>query len=459
MKHLAFGAMVVNPRGAENCIGPVARDQALPLSYAQQRLWRLDQRDRSVGYHFTAIVELRGVLDRKVLRAALDQIVARHELLRTTFHSVGGEPVQVIVSADRGFALVEQEVEARWVIGQITQQQALDPFDLSRGPPIRGRLLRVSQQEHVLLITQHHIISDAKSIAMLLQELATLYDALATGQTDPLPPLELQYADYASWQQQQMTADMLNSQLKFWTQNLSDAPEPIHLPTDRPRRVVRFYSCDRVPLSLSVELTERLRGFVQQHGLTLFSMLLSGLAVLLGRWSGQDEVVIGARIENRQNPQLEPLIGCFENTVPVRVRLQEDPTTWQLLRQTTTTMSEARAHQEVPLEQMREALKVASGHDPVFQVTMGLDDTPSAIVTLTRQHLPRLKWSDVSIEKARMQSELSLSLRQAGEGLIGTLEYASDLFERATIERMAASWGGCLRRCWRVLRSPSVACL
>jgi amino acid adenylation domain-containing protein len=415
-------------------------DQALPLSFMQQRLWLSHRVNPSVAHNITACLRFLGRLDRRALRAALDRIVARHEVLRTKFRSIEGELAQVIEPASIGFTLTEHKVEADWAVEQISYQNALEPFDLSQGPLIRGHLLQVSEQDHVLLIVQHRIISDSWSIGVLMRELITLYRAFALGQADCLPPLSLQYRDFANWQREKVTAEVLNDHLRFWVQNLSDAPESTQLPTDRSRRPAPSYVSDRVQISLSAELTERLKKLAQREDVTLFVTLLSGWAVLLGRWSGQEEVVIGSCVPNRLCPEMEPLIGAFENTAALRLRLQKDRTVEQFLKHAQKTVLEAHAHQAVPFEQVVEALNAVRRRSPIFQVLMVLNNTPWSAIASGGQQLPELKLSEFVFENARTQLDLSLSLSEREGRLTGTLEYASDLFERETIERMAASW-------------------
>ncbi|MGH6608807.1 MAG: condensation domain-containing protein, partial [Burkholderiaceae bacterium] len=324
---------------------------------------------------------------------------------------------------------------------------------------IRGRLLRVSAQEHVLLITQHPIISDSGSMRVLIRELAALYGAFAAGKGDPLPPLELQYADYARWQRQHLPAELLEEQQKFWTQNLSGIPALMQLPTDRPRRATQFYSSDQVHLKLSTTLTQRLMTLARQQRVSLFTTLLSAWATLLGRWSGQDEVVIGSRVSHRGRPEFEPLIGPFENTMAVRIALQEDATVEQLLKQAKSTLAQAHAHRDVPFEQVVAALDPARrqsdrSQGPMLQVLMELNDTPAGVLGAAELRLPQLKLDEVSLRNATTPFELSLSLNEVKGHLCGTLDYASELFDRETIERMAACWEVLLKGMVKHVRRP-----
>jgi len=399
----------------------------------------LDRLDAVADCRVTICLALRGRLDRQALRAALDQIVSRHEVLRTTFPSVQGKPLHTLGPPDCGFALIEEEVEEQCVLEQF-DQEAREGFDLSSGPLVRGRLLRVSEQNHFLLVTLHRIIADRWSLRVLARELITLYRAFALGQGVPLPPLELQYADYASWQRHQVTSDVLDSQLEFWKQELMGAPEMVDLPTDRPRSAVQLSAAGRLPLRLSADLTEKLQKLAQQKDVTLFVTLLSGWAVLLGRWSGQEEVVIGTWITNRFRADIEPLIGPFETTAALRVRLHGDPSAEQLLKKTAATVMEACLHKDLPFEEVVEALRPFRSQSQVFRMTLGLNDSFRAIDGSDRLQLAGLKFSEMFIENSKTKFDMSVTLSEEEGALVGTLEYAKDLFDRETISRLAVCW-------------------
>ncbi len=269
----------------------VSRKERLPLSFAQQRLWFLDQLDHnaSAAYHITAGLGLEGRLDGKALRAALDRLVARHESLRTTFVSVDGSPAQVIAPATVGFALAESDLrglpDTEQSVNRLSREEA-SPFDLARGPLIRGQLLRLAEEEYILLVTQHHIISDGWSIGIMVREVFELYTAFSKGQPDPLPALPFQYADYAVWQRQWLQSEVVQGQIDFWREHLSGAPVLLELPTDHPRPLEQSYKGSSVPVSLSAELTADLRALSQCHSCTLFMTLFAGWSVLLSRLSG-----------------------------------------------------------------------------------------------------------------------------------------------------------------------------
>jgi aryl carrier-like protein len=343
-------------------IVPAAREGALPLSFAQQRLWFLAQLDAraAAAYAMPGGVRLRGALDVAALQAALDRIVARHEALRTSFASVEGEPVQVIAAPEVGFALTHEDLSGHAApeaeLERLAAEEAGAPFDLEHGPLIRGRLVRLADDDHVLLVTMHHIVSDGWSMGVLVNELSALYAACSQGQPDPLPALPIQYADYAVWQRRWITGEVLQRQLDFWRAHLSGAPALLELPTDRPRPPVQDYAGASFGFAFDAELSAGLKALSQRHGSTLFMTLLASWAALLARLSGQSEVVIGTPVANRHRAEVEPLIGFFVNTQALRIDLSGSPTVAQLLAQVRATALAAQDHQDLPFEQLVEAL-------------------------------------------------------------------------------------------------------
>ncbi|WP_153045394.1 non-ribosomal peptide synthetase, partial [Pseudomonas syringae] len=439
---------VANARlSAQTPLTLVDRDLPLPLSWAQQRLWFLDQLDRAAGaaYHIPAGLRLRGRLNRDALQATLDRIVARHETLRTHFALHEGQAIQVIAPATQGFALITHDLRPldsaaqhetqHEAVERLAGEEALAPFDLSSGPLIRGRLVQLSETEHILLVTQHHIVSDGWSTGVLLHEIGMLYRAFSQGLADPLPALAFQYVDYAAWQRQWLQGETLQTQVDFWRQHLSGAPALLELPTDHRRPPLRSYAGGRVSLALSPALTTGLRQLGQRHGATLFMTLLAGWSSLLSRFSGQDDVVIGTPVANRPRSELESLIGFFVNTLALRIRPEGGLSVAALLEQVKTVMLAAHAHQDLPFEQVVEALQPprSLGHSPIFQVMLALNNTPGG----GEFSLPELSLEPLQAPHTTAQFDLSLALVEADGGLVGSLEYASDLFERATIERMA----------------------
>jgi amino acid adenylation domain-containing protein len=382
-------------------------------------------------------LRLRGSLDRDALAAALDRIVARHESLRTTFRETDEGPVQVIGPASTRFALVEEDWSGSGGEGVAERLAALAeaegalPFDLAEGPLVRGLLVRLSPVEHVLLVNQHHIVSDGWSIGLLLREFGMLYAAYTAGQGDPLPPLRVQYADYAAWQSRR--ADEA-AQIAFWREHLADAPALIDLPLDRPRPAVQSYAGASVPFALSAELSEGLRALSQRHGGTLFMTLLAGWAVLLSRLSGQPGVVIGTPVANRTDADTEPLIGFFANTLALHVAVEGEASVASLLAQVRELTLGAYAHQELPFEKLVEALQPprSLGHSPVFQVMLSLDNTPGDM----QARLSGIEAEMVPLVNRTAKFDLHLSLEARGERITGSIEYATDLFDEASVAKL-----------------------
>jgi amino acid adenylation domain-containing protein len=426
-----------------SAIPAVARSAPLALSWAQQGLYFLQQLDAAAGvaYHMPAAMHLRGTLDDAALRASLDRIVARHEVLRTRFVDIDGVACQIIGAPDLGFALAVHDLRAlhgaekEAAVARLRAHQANDAFDLATGPLMRGQLLRLADDEHILLVTLHHIVSDGWSIGVLIRELNVLYKAFSEGRADPLAPLAIQYADYAAWQHQRLQGELLHTQRDFWRTHLSGAPALLSLPTDRPRPALQSYAGDSVALHFSPALSAGLRALAQRHGATLFMTLLAGWAILLARLAGQDQVVVGTPVANRQRREVEDLIGFFVNTLALRVRLDADPSVAELLAQVKRSTLDAHAHQDLPFEQVVEALRPerSRGHSPLFQVMFSWNNTPQQ----GELSLHGLAISRLATSHGSTQFDLSLAMSDSGGTLGGTLGYASDLFERASIERLA----------------------
>ncbi len=427
------------PMGAQ--IVPRAAGIVVPMSYAQQRLWFVDQLDHSasVAFHIPAALRLTGQLDRAALKATLERIVARHESLRTTF----GEGVQVIAGPDCGFTLRERDLsdlaghEQQFAVSQISTDEGVQPFDLVAGPLIRGQLLRLNDAEHILLITQHHIISDGWSLGVLVQEVSALYSAFAQGQGDPLPPLAVQYADYAAWQRDMLQGELSKVQTAFWTDWLSGAPALLTLPTDRPRPAQQSYAGSTVPVTFGPALTAGLKALGQRHGTTLFMTLLAGWSALLARMSGQQDVVIGTPVANRQRTEVEPLIGFFVNTLALRVKLDADPSVAGLLAQVKADTLRAYEHQDISFDHVVEAVKPARSmsYTPLFQVMLNMHNTPS----YRELAMHGLKLDSIEQVQLTSQYDMMLSLTDVDHDIGGEIRFASALFDNATVARLADS--------------------
>ncbi|MGI9304604.1 MAG: amino acid adenylation domain-containing protein, partial [Gammaproteobacteria bacterium] len=421
---------------------PINRGQPLPLSFAQQRLWFLAELDSaaSAAYHMPAGLRLEGTLDRAALRATFDRLVARHEVLRTTFVENDGEPLQVIASPEIGFALSEHdlpglsETAQSCAVAERSQAEATQPFDLATGPLIRGQLLQLADDQHILLVTQHHIISDGWSIGILIQEVSALYSAFSRGQPDPLAPLAIQYADYAVWQRRWLDDEVMQRQADFWCKHLSGAPALLELPIDRPRPPVQSYAGASVPFAPSAELSTALLDLSQRHGTTLFMTLLAGWSVLLARLSGHNDLVIGTLVANRQRAEIESLLGFFLNTLALRIALDGDLSVAQLLQRIKAITLAAYAHQDIPFEEVIDVIQPprSLSRSPIFQVMLVLQNLPHR----GEHRLPDLRLAPVASHQATTHFDVELFLTDRGGRITGTLNYASDLFDPATVERM-----------------------
>jgi len=415
------------------------RGKKLPLSFAQQRLWFLAQME-GVGhaYHISTGLHLRGELNHAALRCALDRIVARHEALRTTFPFIDGEPVQQIADSGKSrFRLIEHDLrqhrERQAELDRITGIEGVTCFDLETGPLIRGRLIRLAEDEHALLITMHHIVSDAWSMGLLVNELSALYGAFLQGKDDPLPELEIQYADYAVWQRKWIQGAILQRQAAYWKTNLSEAPALLEVPGDHPRPPQQSYAGSFAELVLDEQLTVGLKQLSRRHGATLYMTLLAGWAGLLARLSGQLDLVIGSPAANRGRAEIENLIGVFVNTLAIRLDLSGSPTVSELLVRTKAQALAAQQHQDIPFEQVVELAHPVRNlaHSPVFQGMFVWQNKSEGSLQLPGLTLHPLPLSPHRVAKF----DLTLFLQEAGQSITGGIEYATALFERATVER------------------------
>ncbi len=419
-------------------IVPVSREQALPLSFAQQRLWFLAQLDGgSSAYHIPAGLRLRGSLDRIALKRALDRIVARHESLRTTFVQLQGQDAeQRIAPADIGFNLqlqvLDGQAEAEEALLLIAAEESRERFDLLNGPLVRGRLIRMADDDHVLLVTLHHIIADGWSAGVLTRELGVLYEAFRQGAEDPLPALPVQYADYAVWQRNWLSGEVLQQQGDYWQQALAGAPVLLTLPSDRPRPAQQDYSGHRLGLALDADLTRGLKALSQRQGTTLFMTVMAAWAAVLSRLSGQDDVVIGTPTANRLRTEVEGLIGCFVNTLAVRVDLSAPLSVEDLLQQVKRQTLAAQANQDLPFEQVVEVLRPqrSLSHSPIFQAMLSWQNNENVDLALGDMTLQGL---EVASRGAKF--DVLLDMAEVGDGLFGSLEYATALFDESTMQR------------------------
>jgi amino acid adenylation domain-containing protein len=451
-----FAGVVADADCSEVAAIPFAdRDQLLPLSWAQQRLWFIAQLDAkaSTAYHIPGGLRLRGSLDRHALRAALDRIVERHEVLRTRFQVIDGQPRQQI-DPPAGIALAEYHLEnplldhhdadsLDTVLGEYTvirknflaehtQAEVIAPFDLYQGPLIRGRLLQLGTDDHVLLLTLHHLIADGWSMGVFTAELSALYNAFSQRQPDPLSALPIQYADYSVWQQQWLQGPLLQPQLQYWAEHLRGAPDHHQLPSDRPRPAVQDYCGARIDVTFDAELTQQLKALGHRHGTTLYMTVLAGWAATVARLSGQDDLVIGSPVAGRTRTELNDLIGLFVNTQALRIDLSQNPSVSELLAQIRHTALAAQHHQDIPFEQVVEALNPirSLAHSPIFQLMFAWQNTPTRNLALGDLQVTPHNPSHCSAP-----FDLTLDLSEQGETIAGSLTYAAALYDATTIER------------------------
>jgi non-ribosomal peptide synthetase component F/acyl carrier protein len=429
-------------------IAPASREQNLPLSFAQQRLWFIDQLEPGNSvYNSPAPVRLIGDLNVRALEQTLSEIVNRHESLRTTFALAGGQPIQVInVPEPITLPIVdltsshESEREAEAV--QMAREEAKLPFDLSKGPLLRVRLLKLSEKDHILLFTMHHIVSDRWSAGVLIKEVAALYKAFCREEPSPLPELAIQYADFAVWQRDWLTENVLESQLSYWKQCLAGAPTVLELPTDRPRTPAQISPEANQPVAISKEMNEALKALSRQQGVTLFMTMLSAFSALLQRYSHQDDITVGTPIAGRNRSETEGLIGFFVNTLVLRNDLSGDPTFSELLQRVREVTLGAYSHQDLPFERLVEEFQPerALGHHPMFQVMFALQNAPQEAL-----ELPGLSLSLMEVEGRATVFDLTLILEDTPQGLAGSVRYNSDIFDASTIKRMMGHFENLLR--------------
>ncbi|MBM7119958.1 amino acid adenylation domain-containing protein [Dyella kyungheensis] len=448
---LADFARLVSGAAADRLppVTKVQRHEKLPLSFAQRRLWFLAQmQGGSEAYYIPYALRLQGRLDRQALRRALDRIIERHEALRTTFVRVDGEPVQRIGSAlEHGFPLLEMEARTPEDLVTLAREEELAPFDLERALPVRGRLLRESDDLHTLLITMHHIVSDGWSMGVFAKELSALYNAYAKGASDPLPPLTVQYADYAVWQEACVSGRLLEAQADYWRSALAGAPELLSLPTDRPRPPEQSYAGRRMSFVLDEALARSLRALSARHGATMYMTLLAGWTILLSRFAGQDDIVVGTAAANRGRAEIEGLIGFFVNTLALRLDLSGDPSVAKLLQRVKTQALQAQEHQDLPFEQVVELVNPTRSlaYNPLFQVMFTWEKDDQEALALSGLQVTPRRPTDYLISKF----DLTLSMKESPSAVEATLEYATSLFDPATMERIAS--------CYRTLMEGMVA--
>ncbi|BAS60155.1 amino acid adenylation domain protein (plasmid) [Leptolyngbya boryana NIES-2135] len=420
-------------------IDRVSRSEPLPLSFAQQRLWFLQQLDpNDTSYTLPAAVRLQGRLNIAALAQSLSAIVQRHEILRSQFVTIAGQPTQVILPEAtvplipidlQSLSPSEQDAEVQRLALQATQQ----PFDLSQAPLLRSTLLQLAENDFVLLLTMHHIVSDGWSIGVFIQEMVQLYTAFAEEQASPLAALPIQYADFALWQRQWLQGEVLDAQLAYWKQQLAGDLPILELPSDRPRPAVQSFRGATRSFQLPRDLSTALQAFSQQQGATLFMTLLAAFKTLLYRYTQQADILVGSPIANRNRAELEGLMGCFVNTLVFRTNLSGNPSFQTVLKRVREVALGAYTHQDVPFEKLVDELQPDRdlSHHPLFQVMFVLQNAPMPAL-----ELPDLTLSTLDIDSGTASFDLTLSLMETPTGLSGSCEYNTDLFEPETIARM-----------------------
>ncbi|UXC39332.1 amino acid adenylation domain-containing protein [Cupriavidus gilardii] len=445
-----FGRLPIAVRGRSEAV----------LSYAQQRLWFLWQLERSSGlYNIPRAVRLRGTLDRLALHRTFDTLVERHESLRTTFHQQDEQAVQrihppsplpIAISDLRDIDPAQRDA----AVQSMVDAEAQAPFDLEQGPLLRVRLLRLADDDHILLVTMHHIVSDGWSMNVVIDEFARLYAGFVSGRPAPLAPLPIQYADYAAWQKQWLEAGELERQLRYWKSHLADdGTVVLELPTDRPRPAVPSHRGGAVSFSLDPDLSAKLRALARRADTTLFTVLLAAFQVLLYRYTGQRDLRVGVPVANRNRVETEGVVGFFVNTQVLRTEIEGSMTFDSVLERARESVLQAQAHQELPFEQLVEALQPERNlsHNPLFQVM--LNHQRRDLRALDR--LPGLVLEKVERTANAAKVDLALDTQEDQHGVLsGVFGYAADLFDHDTVERLQRHYVGVLRS---VAHDPAIS--
>ncbi|HKS08829.1 MAG TPA: amino acid adenylation domain-containing protein [Pyrinomonadaceae bacterium] len=408
------------------------REEPLPLSFAQQRLWFLDQMEPgNPFYNISAVVRMKGPLNVRALEQSFGEIVNRHEVLRTRFDVVDGQPMQIVTPA-LSWSLPVIDVHEHEVAKRATEE-AQTPFDLATGQLLRTTLLQLNDEEHALLVTMHHIVSDAWSVGIFIRELNALYASFADEQELQLSALPVQYADFAHWQQCWLQGDVLAAQMAYWKQHLAGAPALLNFPTDRPRPAVQKFQGESETLVLDGALAESLKILSRRQGATLFMTLLAAFKTLLFRYSGQSDIVVGTPVAGRNRADIESLIGFFVNTQAIRTQLSPDMSFSGLLSEVRSAVLEGQARQDLPFEKLVEELQPerSLSHTPIFQVMFALQNVPMPTLELAG-----LTVDCVAATVKTAKFDFSLSFEENADGLVGTLEYNTDLFDAATMTRL-----------------------
>jgi hypothetical protein len=418
----------------DTCSGivPLVRPTRIPLSYAQEQPWLEDQLlPGNTANNLFYAFRLRGSLDMAALEWGFKQIVARHEILRTSFKIADEQPCQDIVSSlSVSLPVINVSAFAPGEVERFAREEAKRPFDLAQAPLVRCTLLRVSDAEHVLLLTLHHIVADGQSVEVLFRELIFFSQMYAAGQPGPAPSLPLQYADFTLWQRNWLQGEVLEAQIGYWRKQLEGAPPILELPTDRERPGVQTHHGARLPLALSRELMDGLKAVSRQEDATLFMALLAAFQALLSCWSEQTDICVGSPVANRKQPELQGLIGFFANTVVLRTNLSGNPTFRQLLQRVREVCLGAYDHQNIPFRKLVHELQVPcqSSHTPLFQVMFNFQNTQPGDASISD-----LVVEPLEVDRNTAHFDLRMSLQEIPSGLTGFIKYNTDLFDRETI--------------------------
>jgi len=413
----------------------VGKHLDLPVSFAQQSMLFLDRLNReSSVYNVSFSIRIIGSLSVTALEQSINEIIRRHEAIRTTFVMVEGVPMQAIApKLTITLPVVDLQGLLETEVQLLITKSVRQPFNLEKGPLLRVTLLRLEPESHLLILTMHHIIMDGWSMGIFLKELGSLYQAFTAGEPSPLPELTIQYADFAVWQRQWLTGEVLEKQLNYWKQQLADAPPLLELPIDYPRPPVQTFCGASREFQLDPHLTKQLVALSQKSDVTLFMTLLAAFAILLHRYSSQDDICIGSPFANRNRPEVRSLIGFFVNSLVLRTQIEGNPSFFEFLLHVRSLVLDAHAHQDVPFEEVVKALQPEryTSYNPLFQVMFVLEN-----FSLSTLELPGITLTPELVEQGTAKFDLSLSIWETKQGLIGSWEYNSDLFEPDTIARM-----------------------
>ena len=432
-----------SPASCSQVIPRCAERESAQLSFAQQRLWILDRlEENSPLYNVPLAFRLSGACDIHALTRSLNEIIRRHEVLRTNFALIDGLPVQrVVPELTLDLPVVDLEnlsdEERGFKVDMLVNAEARRPFDLLQEALLRASLFRLGLEEHLLIVVMHHIVTDGWSMGVFLRELAILYGAYSKRKPSPLPDLSIQYLDFAVWQREWLQGEVLATQLAYWREQLAGIPPVLELPADRPRPPLQSYRGALHPVTIPRPLSDGLKSVGRREGATLFMTLLTAFTALLHRYTGQEDIVVGSPIANRNRVEIEGLIGFFANTLVLRADLSENPSFPELLKRIRKTCLEAYSHQDLPFEKLVEELQPerSLSHGPLFQVMFVLQNSPGMMKKLGELQINRL---DLRTGSAKF--DLTLNLKEGAEGVNGWFEYSTDLFDAATIERMAGQF-------------------